>query len=200
MDNTIAKLLDLFKHISRDIMIYAISGFVVIVNFFIIDKFYLGGIYFVLIEKLEYISLIIFILSYVIGHVIMALTNLILNFKKIFDCNKTKLNIHKFEKEFEFEVKIFNKNQNMYDYFIERQNQLFYFRLTLSGAFFISALINIYFKFIKEIEISWYIILILIIIGVFLFCAYRLSQQRYYQKLKILKKYKSAYLKYPQRK
>ena len=53
---------------------------------------------------------------------------------------------------------------------------------------------------IKEIEISWYIILILIIIGVFLFCAYRLSQQRYYQKLKILKKYKSAYLKYPQRK
>ncbi len=35
----------------------------------------------------------------------MALTNLILNFKKIFDCNKTKLNIHKFEKEFEFEVK-----------------------------------------------------------------------------------------------
>ena len=48
MDNTIAKLLDLFKHISRDIMIYAISGFVVIVNFFIIDKFYLGGIYFVL--------------------------------------------------------------------------------------------------------------------------------------------------------
>jgi len=111
MDNTIAKLLDLFKHISRDIMIYAISGFVVIVNFFIIDKFYLGGIYFVLIEKLEYISLIIFILSYVIGHVIMALTNVILNFKKIFECNKTKLNIHKFEKEFEFEVKIFNKNQ-----------------------------------------------------------------------------------------
>ena len=55
-------------------------------------------------------------------------------------------------------------------------------------------------KHIKEIEISWYIILILIIIGVFLFCAYRLSQQRYYQKLKILKKYKSAYLKYPQRK
>ena len=76
----------------------------------------------------------------------------------------------------------------MYDYFIERQNQLFYFRLTLSGAFFISALINIYFKFIKEIEISWYIILILIIIGVFLFCAYRLSKQRYYKKLKILGK------------
>ena len=53
MDNTIAKLLDLFKHISRDIMIYVISGFVVIVNFFILDKFYLGGIYFGLIEKLE---------------------------------------------------------------------------------------------------------------------------------------------------
>ncbi len=45
MDNTIAKLLDLFKHISRDIMIYAISGFVVIVNFFIIDKFYLAFFY-----------------------------------------------------------------------------------------------------------------------------------------------------------
>ena len=77
MDNTIAKLLDLFKHISRDIIIYAISGFVVIVNFFIIDKFYLGGIYFGLIDKLEYISLIIFILSYVIGHIIMSLMQIV---------------------------------------------------------------------------------------------------------------------------
>ena len=109
MDNTIAKLLDLFKHISRDIMIYAISGFVVIVNFFIIDKFYLGGIYFGLIEKLEYISLIIFILSYVIGHIIMSLMQIV---DFIEPCI---YKLFKFESvDFKYEVQIFKENQNIY--------------------------------------------------------------------------------------
>ncbi|OCL92455.1 hypothetical protein [Aliarcobacter thereius] len=181
MDNTIAKLLDLFKHISRDIMIYAISGFVVIVNFFIIDKFYLGGIYFGLIDKLEYISLIIFILSYVIGHVIMSLMQIVDFIEPcIYKLFKLK-NIN-----FKDEVKIFKKNQNTYDYFIERQNQLTYFRWTLSGAFFILTLINSWYKYIEKVDISLYFIFIPLLIAIFLLILHYRTEKEYIRKIKLL--------------
>ncbi|MCT7529696.1 hypothetical protein [Aliarcobacter cryaerophilus] len=179
MDNTIAKLLDLFKHISRDIMIYAISGFVVIVNFFIIDKFYLGGIYFGLIDKLEYISLIIFILSYVIGHVIMSLMQIV---------DFIEACIYKFKSvDFRDEIKVFKKNQNIYDYFIERQNQLSYFRWTLSGAFFILTLINGWYKCIEKVDISLYFILLPLAIGIFLLILHYTTEKEYIKKIKIIK-------------
>ncbi|MCT7566913.1 hypothetical protein N5T96_11310 [Aliarcobacter butzleri] len=73
MNNMVVKILELFKHISRDIMIYVIPGFVIVVNLFIIDELYLNNKILGLIEKLEYLSFIILILTYVIGHIIMAL-------------------------------------------------------------------------------------------------------------------------------
>ncbi len=181
MDNTIAKLLDLFKHISRDIIIYAISGFVVIVNFFIIDKFYLGGIYFGLIDKLEYISLIIFILSYVIGHIIMSLMQIV---DFIEPCI---YKLFKFESvDFKYEVQIFKENQNIYDYFIERQNQLTYFRWTLSGAFLILTLINCCYKCIEKVDISLYFIFLPFVIGIFLLILHYTTEKEYKEKIKLL--------------
>ncbi len=178
MDNTIAKLLDLFKHISRDIMIYAISGFVVIVNFFIIDKFYFGGIYFGLIHKLEYLSLIVFIISYVIGHIIMAIMEIL----EIIKCKISKnRNII-----FKNEIIIFKKEQNIYDYFIERQNQLSYFRWTLSGAFFILTLINCWYKCIEKVDISLYFIFLPLVIGIFLLILHYKTAKEYKEKIKLL--------------
>ncbi|MCT7566914.1 hypothetical protein N5T96_11315 [Aliarcobacter butzleri] len=59
---------------------------------------------------------------------------------------------------FKVEVKIFKKNKELYDYFIERQNQLSYFRWTLSGAFIITSIINIFIKYIEKVNISLYFI------------------------------------------
>lgn len=174
MDNVVVKLLDLFKHISRDIMIYVISGFVVIVNLYVIDKVYIKSEFFQLIDKLEYLPLIIFILSYIIGHIIMALSNV---FYKVFYCKSKKDVLKK-------EMKIFKKDSIAYEYFIERQNQLYHFRLTLSGAFFISAIINILYKCIGEFEISLFLIFIPITISIFLFLAYYISKARYKEKIK----------------
>ena len=66
MDSSIAKLLDLFKHVARDIIIYMLPGFVLIFYFIIVDNLYLGN---KLIDILntEYSLLILFILSYIIN-------------------------------------------------------------------------------------------------------------------------------------
>ncbi|MDN5126583.1 hypothetical protein PJV95_10070 [Aliarcobacter butzleri] len=61
MNNMVVKILELFKHISRDIMIYVIPGFIIVVNLFIIDELYLNNKILGLIEKLEYLSFIIFL-------------------------------------------------------------------------------------------------------------------------------------------
>ena len=76
MDNSIAKLLGLFKHISRDIIIYVLPGFVLIFNFIIVDKLYLGN-KLINILNTEYLLLIFFILSYILGHLIMAFMEII---------------------------------------------------------------------------------------------------------------------------
>ena len=191
MDNVVAKLLDLFKHISRDIMIYVISGFVVIINLYVIDKVYIKSEFFQLIDKLEYLPLIIFILSYIIGHIIMAFMEII----SLIDPCIYK--IFKFKKiNFKDEVKIFENNKDIYDYFIERQNQLSYFRWTLAGAFFISTIINILYICIGKADISLWFIFLTLGIGIFLLILHYITDKEYKEKIDILKDINLKHIEY----
>ena len=96
--------------------------------------------------------------------------------------------LFKFESvDFKYEVQIFKENQNIYDYFIERQNQLSYFRWTLSGAFFILTLINGWYKCIEKVDISLYFILLPLVIGIFLLILHYTTEKEYIKKIKIIK-------------
>ncbi|MCG3668470.1 hypothetical protein [Aliarcobacter butzleri] len=179
MNNMVVKILELFKHISRDIMIYVIPGFIIVVNLFIIDELYLNNKILGLIEKLEYLSFIIFILTYVIGHIIMALMEIVQRIVKCINLEKNNV--------FKVEVKIFKKNKELYDYFIERQNQLSYFRWTLSGAFIISSIINIFYKYIEKVNISLYFIFLPLIIGISLLILHYVTEKEYKEKVNTIK-------------
>ena len=75
---------------------------------------------------------------------------------------------------------------NIYDYFIERQNQLSYFRWTLSGAFFILTLINGWYKCIEKVDISLYFIFLPLVIGIFLLILHYKTAKEYKEKIKLL--------------
>ena len=87
---------------------------------------------------------------------------------------------------FKNEIIIFKKEQNIYDYFIERQNQLSYFRWTLSGAFFILTLINCWYKCIEKVDISLYFIFLPLVIGIFLLILHYKTAKEYKEKIKLL--------------
>ena len=184
MDNSIAKLLDLFKHLARDIIIYVLPGFVLIFNFIIVDKLYLGN-KLINILNTEYLLLIFFILSYLVGHVIMAFMSILFKILNMFKCKKDGI-------DFEKELKIFKMNYQVYEYFIERENHLYFLRWNLSGGFLISAIFNVFFmiQFSFEKEFSYYFIFIPIIVGVILLRLHYVTKRIYKEKIeKILKEY-----------
>lgn len=179
MDNTISKLLDIFKHIARDIIIYVIPGFLLIFNFYIIDKLYLKKDILAIFQG-EYLLLVIFILSYILGNVIMAIMSLLY---KILNCEEDKIN-------FEDELNIYKKNSQLYEYFIERENQLYFFRWNLSGTFFISIILNIVllFYFQLSIEFMIYFIFIYFFVGIVLLRLHYVTEKSYKDKIKIISK------------
>lgn len=182
MDNTISKLLDIFKHIARDIIIYVIPGFLLIFNLFIIDKLYLKKEILAIFQG-EYLLLVIFILSYILGHVIMAVMEIVSCIEFLF--KKCKWIKNKIEIDFSKELEIFkdNDSKKIYEYFIERENQLYYFRWNISGAFFVSAILN---KYLLSEE--FYIFLIPLIVGIFLLCLHYVTANNYKNRIEVVSK------------
>lgn len=187
MDSSIAKLLDLFKHVARDIIIYMLPGFVLIFYFIIVDNLYLGN---KLIDILntEYSLLILFILSYIIGHIIMAFMEIITLIEFLIKKMKCKKNENENEIDFQKELEIFKRNDKVYEYFIERENLLYYFRWNLSGAFFILGFFNLflYSEFSIGKDFFYYFISIPLIVGVFLLCLHYVTEKNYRKKVKNL--------------
>jgi len=147
VEQVLVKLLEYFKHIVRDIFVYVLSGLVVIANLAFIDyQFYDKKLGFLkILNDIDYIILIILISAYIIGHIIIAVMLLCFEATRIDKIITFKINI-----EQEKEIKVYKENPNLYEYFIERQNQLYYLRWNLAGAFLVSLIINIvinyYFK------------------------------------------------------
>ena len=140
MDNTISKLLDFFKHIVRDLLTYILSGLVVIINFAYV-MFHLNKVEFKILFDNTYAIWLIVIFAYIIGHIIMGMMFLFLEKTKIDDFLNNHYNINIDQ---ENEIKIYKKDINLYEFFIERQNQLYYLRWNLAGAFLFNGIINFY--------------------------------------------------------
>ena len=161
MDNTLAKLLEYFKHIVRDLFVYVFSGLVVIANLTFIDyQFYNKQLGFLkILNELDYKILVILVVAYIIGHIIMAVMFL---FFEVTGIDKKITDIYKINIDQEKEIKVYKENLNLYEYFIERQNQLYYVRWNVAGAFLISLVIDIFLEILYknlDVKISYYIFL-----------------------------------------
>lgn len=186
LEAIIVKLLDFFKHIARDLLIYALSGIVVLSNFFLIDYFYNSEKFGILFSKIEYNELIFIAISYILGHITMGimyvLFEMVINFDKIivhcFDINISK----------SIELKLFKENEKIYEYFIERENALYFMRWTLSGAFLVSVITNYCFESFGGIHISLPVYVACGSISLILLILHYKTAHTYSETLKHLKK------------
>ena len=143
LDNTISKLLEYFKHIVRDLLTYVLSGIVVILNFAYVI-YHLDKVEFKILFDNNYTVWIVIIFAYVIGQIVMGFMYVFIELPKIDYIINKCFDIDINQKK---EIKIYTKDRNLYEFFIERQNQLYYLRWNLAGAFFLNFLINIYLLF-----------------------------------------------------
>lgn len=163
-------LLNVFTHLSREIQIYILSGFLIISNFAFIDYFYFDS------SLINYFSnnhliIISIIFSYIIGHLSMGLFYLIFEktgIDKKFNPNYNSIKTNHF-------IDIYNNNPKAYSYFIERYDTLTNMRCTLCTSCLVNAIVLIPFLIIYSI--FWQIFLALFIFLISSFVFYSLSIQ-----------------------
>jgi hypothetical protein len=77
MDNALSQILEMFKHLVRDILVYLVSGLLVLANLLFIDHTYLEKSTLNFLTGISYLPIIVIITSYGIGQLIMAIMFLI---------------------------------------------------------------------------------------------------------------------------
>ena len=128
MDQTAAKIVEFFKHLHRDLLIYVLSGFVVIANLYILDDLINDGKIFEKFADTEYKLLVFIVAAYIIGHIINLLSKL---FFKNSD-NSIRKN----------EYRIYLNRQDVYEYFINRYNTIYLMWMNLCFAFILNAVVD----------------------------------------------------------
>lgn len=133
------------KHLTREILIYWLSGFIILFDIIIIDFFhYNESIFKFLITHKDLSSLFIIVMifiCYILGQISMGLGYLLLEKTKIEEKIKKCCKIEKFENK-GYQEKIFKENPALYEFFIERYDNLSYMRWNLSISFLICFVIN----------------------------------------------------------
>ncbi len=147
MENIIIKILDSFKHLCRDIMIYLLPGFIPLSYLIIYFRVYYDFSVFTLIPS-NFILIIAFsIFSYIFGNILMSFSYIGIWVGNIFSKKENRSKNTNFE-EIEKDITIYLRNRILYENYIERYNDISYFRLNLKYSFlmcFAFSIGNIFF-------------------------------------------------------
>lgn len=145
MDVALDGLSKIFKHLGRDVMIYMIPGLVVLLDLTYLDYLYDTQVY----DHLKDVPCrwAIFIgVLYLLGQCCMALCTCVSYLKEGFLIRRRKERLL-----LKKEIKIFKKNTSLYEQYIERYDNLWYFRLNLKYAFLFTVVINVLVMFIVSL-------------------------------------------------
>ena len=155
------ELTKIFKHLSRDLFVYFLTGFTIFINILLLDYLFNGSEFIIYVRKIPYWGIGISILSYIIGHIIFSISYLLFEYSGIDECLKKKMypitNNKAFEIDFIKEMNVFNNKVDLHDQFIERHTQLFLMRWNLACGLIICGLTNLIIElfnhFIKELNL-----------------------------------------------
>ncbi|KAF2338069.1 hypothetical protein [Flavobacterium ginsenosidimutans] len=149
-----AELSKIFSHLSRDLFIYFLTGFIVVIDLAYLDYLFNTASTFKYIKTIPYWAISSTIIAFTIGHLVFSIMYFIFEYtkleiwlkKKLFSSYDHENNKPPFEISFEKEIKIFEKKRVLHDQFIERHTQLYLMRWNLAGGFMFSGLTNILFE------------------------------------------------------
>lgn len=159
MDKAIEQIFQAFNHIARELQVYFISGFLIILNVLLIDHFYYNSsLWQLFIDKKVILSMII--VAYFFGHICMAFYYVVLEMPK-FDKKLCKFFGISYKTETVLLPKIYEKDKDTYRHFVERYIILFMMRWTMSAALFIGFLANTTYIIFVKYKSQFFIITIL---------------------------------------
>ncbi len=154
------------KHLTREILIYWLSGFLILINIFIIDYFYYDEsiLNFIELRKdlLSLFTISLIFVSYILGQICMGIGYVILEKTGLEKSLKKCTKIEDFEIKGVLE-KLYKNDKEHYEFFIERYDNLSYMRWNLSIALLIIFIINLIFIF----KFCYWQILLLTILSIF---------------------------------
>ena len=176
MEKVIEETFKIFSHLARDIQTYVIAGFILLFDFYIIDKTYYSESFSRQIFCSNYFILIIIVASYILGQICLAFYTFIFEIKMIDKWFYNNFFVNRFtssltettdENMMADKGKIFKSNKELYFHFIERDVNLSTLRWNYSSAFLICSIINILYCIFENYEKE-----ILIIAGVSIFISW----------------------------
>jgi uncharacterized membrane protein len=173
MDKTIEQLLRTFNHIARELQVYFLSGFLVLLNVGYIDHSYYRGTLWHHVNQQPLFIPTLIIVAYVIGHICMGVYYVLLEKTTLEERARRVLSLKR-ENYDAVQPSLFQKDQNVYLFFVERYVLLELMRCTLSVAFFLMALMNggccLYWLRLSECNCRTFILAILFfVLSLFLF-------------------------------
>lgn len=151
-----SQILDLFKHLVRDILFYLISGLLLIGNFILIYYHYFDKSIFVYLKEIDYLPLLAIIASYGIGQIIMGFMFLAIESTGVERVIARVMKINP-DLNLKGELFIYINNKDIYEYYIERYNQLYYLRWNVAGACLIISIINFLFLIFRGYNVEIFI-------------------------------------------
>lgn len=150
MENIVTKLLEIFKYLLRDTIIYIFPGLILCLNLYWKNIYNINT----LLEKVENKIFLFTIFSYVAGHLIMTLM--------YFFC-EWKIPIEKYMREkteiddsqvIAKEMYVLVNSRVIYDEYVERYNILSFFRWNLAGVFLALSILELFDNF-SNFSFSW---------------------------------------------
>lgn len=149
MMSGVTKILDLFNHLARDILQYLIPGLFLIGNIFVVDSYIYNSITWEFFADIEMFPIIIVLVSYGLGQFTIGVMYLLVEKTHLERVICKKFGYGETE-DIDTEIKVYLKNRNAYEFYIERYNQLYYLRWNLSGVGLIGIFINGIFYFFDK--------------------------------------------------
>lgn len=147
MDKSLEQIFKVFSHIAREVQIYFISGFLILLNSYVLNLSYHQHSFLNLLKQ-PYVWVAIIAVSYVLGHLAMGFYYVILELTGADRIINTWLGLS-CDINSKLLPEIYFKNKEIYIHFIERYAMLSLMRCVMCASLFIIFLIDTIYLYIQ---------------------------------------------------
>src|ERR1039457_1265608 len=152
MDKAIEEISKVFNHLAREVQLYLVPGFIILMNIYAINYYYYNSSM-LDIAKQQYYWFAIIVLAYVFGHISMALFYVLIELDR-FDKKINKLLGLNYKINSSALPNIYNKNKEAYFHFVERYVILSLMRWTMSASLFVVTITDTVYLVLKPLQLQ----------------------------------------------
>lgn len=192
MDKSLEQIFKAFSHIAREVQIYFISGFIILLNIYILNYTYHQNSFLNLLKQ-PYVCVAIIAVSYVLGHLAMGFYYVFLELTGVDRIINTWLGLY-CDINSKLLPEIYMKDKEIYIHFIERYAMLSLMRCVMCSSFFIIFFLYTVCLYIHPFSnVIWILAVVSLISSVILFMLTSKTENDYARKISSIHDYISSH-------